>query len=278
MGLKRVPSNESLECSKDHVMNVKNSDHDQHTKRPIIRSKKLCLSNKNLQKEVPGPTKRVDDVLPGHLGERMENLLEVQKETDIPEYAVGSKRLSGIGRKVSPDASASNTRVIDTGMNKAPPNKSHNQEPNQDSKELPFQIVKISLGEWFIKRMPFVRHIYDASKQISAAISPDQNSRAFQEVVIIKHPRAGEYAFGFITSSFILQSDTGEEELYSVYVPTNHLYIGDIFLVNSKEVIRPNLSVREGIEIVVSGGMSMPQLLTTSNSGLSRYGPRNNKN
>ncbi|GKD28709.1 hypothetical protein Tco_1239487, partial [Tanacetum coccineum] len=140
MGLKRVPSNESLECSKDHVMNVKNSDHDQHTKRPIISSKKLCLSNKNLQKEVPG--KRVDDVLPRDLGERMENLLEVQKETDIPEYAVGSKRLSGISRKVSLDASASNTRVSDTGMNKAPPNKSQNQEPNQDFKELPFQYSK----------------------------------------------------------------------------------------------------------------------------------------
>lgn len=136
----------------------------------------------------------------------------------------------------------------------------------------------LSLGEWFIKRMPFVRHIYDASKQISTAISPDQNSRAFKEVVIIKHPRAGEFAFGFITSSFILQSYTGEEELYSVYVPTNHLYIGDIFLVNSKEVIRPNLSVREGIEIVVSGGMSMPQMLTTSDSGINAYGPRSNRN
>lgn len=33
----------------------------------------------------------------------------------------------------------------------------------------------------------------------------------------------------------------------SVYVPTNHLYIGDIFLINSEEIIRPNLSVREGI-------------------------------
>lgn len=28
------------------------------------------------------------------------------------------------------------------------------------------------VGEWFIKRMPFVRHLYSASKQISAAISP----------------------------------------------------------------------------------------------------------
>ncbi|KAK1377605.1 Protein CONTINUOUS VASCULAR RING [Heracleum sosnowskyi] len=124
----------------------------------------------------------------------------------------------------------------------------------------------LSLGEWFIKRMPFVRHIYNASKQISAAISPDQNSQAFKEVAIIRHPRLGEYAFGFITSSVLLQSYSGEEELCCVYVPTNHLYIGDIFMVNVNDVIRPNLSVREGIEIVVSGGMSMPQILTTLDS------------
>nr|CAB3460904.1 unnamed protein product [Digitaria exilis] len=61
------------------------------------------------------------------------------------------------------------------------------------------------LGEWIIKRMPLVRHIYNASKQISAAISPDQNKQAFKEVVIIRHPRVGEYAFGFITSSVSLQ-------------------------------------------------------------------------
>ncbi|KAA3486097.1 protein CONTINUOUS VASCULAR RING 1-like [Gossypium australe] len=140
----------------------------------------------------------------------------------------------------------------------------------------------LALGEWFIKRMPFVRHIYNASKQISSAISPDQKSQAFKEVAIIRHPRIGEYAFGFITSSVTLQvgksifcsriviwhgfpclSYSGDEELCCVYVPTNHLYIGDIFLINTKDVIRPNLSVREGIEIVVSGGMSMPQILST---------------
>ncbi|KAG6399678.1 hypothetical protein SASPL_141159 [Salvia splendens] len=151
----------------------------------------------------------------------------------------------------------------------------------------------IWLGEWFIKRMPFVRHIYSASKQISSAISPDQNTTAFKEVAIIRHPRVGEYAFGFITSSVVLQRDDGDEELCSVFVPTNHLYIGDIFLVSSDEIIRPNLSIREGIvlsahaayrisfaisnlvlnnflvsfvtfgvktaEIIVSGGMTMPQ-------------------
>ncbi|EYU17484.1 hypothetical protein ABFS83_03G090400 [Erythranthe nasuta] len=118
------------------------------------------------------------------------------------------------------------------------------------------------IGEWFIKRMPFVKHIYSASKQISSAISPDQNTTAFKEVAIIRHPRIGEYAIGFITSSVVLQKDDGDEELCSVYVPTNHLYIGDIFLVNSKEIIRPNLSIREGIEIIVSVGMSMPQVIS----------------
>ncbi|GER49003.1 membrane protein COV-like [Striga asiatica] len=118
------------------------------------------------------------------------------------------------------------------------------------------------IGEWFIKRMPFVKHLYSASKQISSAISPDQNNTAFKEVAIIQHPRVGEYAFGFITSSVVLQRDDGDEELCSVFVPTNHLYIGDIFLVNSKDIIRPNLSIREGIEIIVSGGMTMPQKIT----------------
>ncbi|GJU62137.1 COV 1-like protein [Tanacetum coccineum] len=113
-----------------------------------------------------------------------------------------------------------------------------------------------------------------------------QNTQAFKEVAIIRHPRIGEYAFGFITSSVILQVNTQtqscndftcEEELYSVYVPTNHLYIGDIFLVNSKDVIRPNLSVREGIEIVVSGGMSMPQILSTLDTSVNVERPRNNR-
>ncbi|KAH7287016.1 hypothetical protein KP509_32G033100 [Ceratopteris richardii] len=117
------------------------------------------------------------------------------------------------------------------------------------------------LGEWFIKRMPLVRHIYSASKQISMAISPDQNYQAFKEVAIIPYPRIGEYAFGFITSSLTLQHDAGEDYLCSVYVPTNHLYIGDIILLNNKDIIRSNLSVRDGIEIILSGGMTMPQYI-----------------
>lgn len=120
--------------------------------------------------------------------------------------------------------------------------------------------------------MPLISYIYSASKQISAAVSSgkyafcglfhhtmmlfdifwescvtDENSNAFKEVAIVRHPRIGEYAFGFITSTVFLQKSGAEEELFCVYVPTNHLYLGDIILINSKDVMRPNLSVQEGI-------------------------------
>ncbi|BBH05496.1 like COV 2, partial [Prunus dulcis] len=95
-----------------------------------------------------------------------------------------------------------------------------------------------SLGEWIIKKMPFVKHIYSASKQISAAISPDQNTTALKRWQL--------------SVTHVLR-DNEDEELCSVFVPTNHLYIGDIFLVNSKEIIRPNLSIREGIVILTLG-------------------------
>lgn len=120
----------------------------------------------------------------------------------------------------------------------------------------------LSIGEWIIKKMPLISYIYSASKQISAAISPDENSRAFKEVAIIRHPQIGEYAFGFITSTILLHRNEIDEELCCVYVPTNHLYLGDIFLINTKDILRPKLSVREGIEIVISGGTSVPKKIT----------------
>ena len=44
-----------------------------------------------------------------------------------------------------------------------------------------------------------------------------------------------------------MQVESGDEELCIVCVPMNHIYLGDIFLVNSKDIIRPNLFVHEGI-------------------------------
>lgn len=120
----------------------------------------------------------------------------------------------------------------------------------------------LGIGEWIIKRLPLIKHIYSASKQVSAAINPENEAaKAFQECVIIRHPRHGEYAIAFITGRTTLQLGSGDTKLCTVYLPTNHVYVGDILLLEHSEIIHTNLSVREGLEIVVSCGMAIPPTL-----------------
>lgn len=115
-----------------------------------------------------------------------------------------------------------------------------------------------------------------AERQVSGAVNPGNDSASFRECVIIRHPRQGEFAIGFITGQTLLQvcaglvlvgsaqalhpgmsdvlthghvaqHDKGDTELFSVYVPTNHVYVGDIFLLGKADIIKTNLSVREGL-------------------------------
>jgi hypothetical protein len=46
--------------------------------------------------------------------------------------------------------------------------------------------------------------------------------------------------------------------MMAVYVPTNHLYLGDIVLYPRERALFPDLSVEEGIRIFLTGGMSLP--------------------
>lgn len=123
----------------------------------------------------------------------------------------------------------------------------------------------LGIGEYLIKRLPLVKHVYSASKQVSAALNPENEaSKAFKECVLIRHPRQGEYAFAFVTGRTKLQTSNGDMSLCSVYVPTNHVYIGDVFLLEDKDIIQTNLSVRAGLELVVSVGMALPKILTAT--------------
>jgi len=61
------------------------------------------------------------------------------------------------------------------------------------------------------------------------------------------HAVSLEHAVPRTNSAMCLQEEAGDIELLSVYVPTNHIYIGDIFLLQRADVIRTSLSVREGL-------------------------------
>ena len=81
-------------------------------------------------------------------------------------------------------------------------------------------------GEAYLLRLPVFRTVYGPVKQLVGAFSPDSQF-GFKRVVLIDDPRRG-LVIGFLTKRFVLDRGRGAEELVAVYVPTNHIYFGDI--------------------------------------------------
>ncbi len=111
-------------------------------------------------------------------------------------------------------------------------------------------------AEELLLHVPVFRTIYAPLKQLVAAFSPD-NASGFKRVVLVEHATRG-YVMGFLTKEFTLDRGKGPEALLAVYVPTNHLYLGDIVICERERAMFPDISVEEGIRIFLTGGMALP--------------------
>ncbi len=110
-------------------------------------------------------------------------------------------------------------------------------------------------GQDYLLRLPVFRAVYGPVKQLVGAFSPDSQF-GFKKVVLVDDPRRG-FVLGFLTKQFVLDRGNGPEELVAVYVPTNHIYFGDIHIYSSHVVTYPNLSIQEGVQIFLTGGMAL---------------------
>ncbi|HEY3346926.1 MAG TPA: DUF502 domain-containing protein, partial [Nitrospirota bacterium] len=120
--------------------------------------------------------------------------------------------------------------------------------------------VIISL-ESMALRLPIFKSIYSTFKQLGDAFSPE-NRGAFKKFVIVEYPRKGMHSFGFLTKQCILRNDNGTEESYNtVYIPTNNLYLGDVTLFKESEVTYTDLSIEDGIKILLSAGIAAPNFI-----------------
>lgn len=111
-------------------------------------------------------------------------------------------------------------------------------------------------AESWLMRVPVFRTVYAPIKQLVVAFSPD-NEYGFKRVVMVEDPHRG-MVMGFLTKEFTVDRGHGPEWLVAVYVPTNHLYLGDIVLYPRDRAFFPDLTVEEGIRIFLTGGMSLP--------------------
>jgi uncharacterized membrane protein len=113
--------------------------------------------------------------------------------------------------------------------------------------------------EFYLLKVPVFRTIYAPVKQLIAAFSPD-NEFGFKRVVMIEDKKNG-YSLGFLTKEFTVDRGNGPEDVVAVYVPTNHLYLGDVVVCDRARALFPDITVEEGIRVFLTGGMALPSRL-----------------
>ncbi len=62
---------------------------------------------------------------------------------------------------------------------------------------------------------------------------------------------------GFLTKEFTVDRGQGPEPMIAVYVPTNHLYLGDVIICTRDKASYPDITVEQGIRIFLTGGMAL---------------------
>lgn len=113
-----------------------------------------------------------------------------------------------------------------------------------------------------IERIPGYRGVYSTIKQLTDAFSP-QNTKSFKEVLLVEYPMEGTYALGFRTMTV----EEGERRLVVVYIPTNHLYLGEVIFIPEEKAVRLEMSIEQAVRLLVSAGIAAPRRLRRVEGG-----------
>ena len=119
----------------------------------------------------------------------------------------------------------------------------------------------VRMGERLLSRMPVIRSVYGTLKQIFETILA-QKSRSFREVVLVEYPRRGLGAIGFVTGPTRGEVQArSEDELVNVFLPTTpNPTSGFLLFVPKRDLIHLDMTIEEGIKLVISGGIVTPSM------------------
>lgn len=125
----------------------------------------------------------------------------------------------------------------------------------------------IARGERILYRLPLIRRIYVAVKEISGVFLAERRM-VFREVVAIRYPHENSFALGLVTQECTAEfNKTLGRKFLSVFVPTTpNPTSGFLLFVPEDDVIRLPIDVEEGLKMVVSGGVFVPDGLQRSTS------------
>ena len=118
----------------------------------------------------------------------------------------------------------------------------------------------VEIWESLLVRIPLIRSVYSASKQLIEAFFVT-NRDGFRRVVLVEYPRKGVFVLGFVTgvTEGEVQRVT-EEKVVNIFLPTTpNPTSGFYILVPEKDTIPLKMSVEDAFKLIISGGMVTPK-------------------
>lgn len=107
--------------------------------------------------------------------------------------------------------------------------------------------------EEILLRIPVSKSIYATTKQLMDAFSPTSTA-SFKQVILVKHLENGSYSIGFLTKELTMK----EADMVAAYIPTNHVYFGNVVLVKRENVIFTDMTIEEGLRALLTAGTALP--------------------
>src|SRR3989338_679891 len=116
------------------------------------------------------------------------------------------------------------------------------------------------LGEEILYRVPIVKSIYSAVKQINELLFTQKNADEYRRACIIEYPRKGVWSIGFVTSDAAAEIEVkAKEKMINVFIAnTPTPATGFLIMVPAREVILLDIKIEDAFKYVVSGGVLKP--------------------
>jgi len=127
-------------------------------------------------------------------------------------------------------------------------------------------LVARVLFSWFEKLLgsvPFVRGVYSAIKDLIGAFTVGGKGKTFRQVVLVEYPRNGLYTIAFVTNEMQFSyEDKRTIHFVNVYIPNPpNPTSGVLILVPKKDAVVLDLTIEQGLKLVLSGGIVTPEVL-----------------
>jgi len=118
-----------------------------------------------------------------------------------------------------------------------------------------------SIGDRILARLPLIRPVYSAAKQLLEAIA-GPSMDAFKDVALIEYPRRGCWALGFVARRIEIELDSSSRACAVVFVPSTPTPISGMAVVLPLDEIMPvDMTIEEAVKFLVSGGVASPELI-----------------